>query len=143
MACGDGACLGCGEKTTIHLFVSTATALMQPRVKAHVERIDGLIARLEQHIRAKLAAAVDLSDTSAVVQAVNAASGADLTLSRLADKLTEGKPSQPLDPEWVKFAAQLLEKLRDLKWRYVEGPTKRGRADLGMVNSTGCTSVWG
>ena len=38
---------------------------------------------------------------------------------------------------------QLLEKLKDLRWRYVEGPTKRGRAEMGIVNSTGCTSVWG
>ena len=36
-----------------------------------------------------------------------------------------------------------LEKLKDIKWRYVEGPSKRGRADMGMINSTGCTSVWG
>jgi pyruvate-ferredoxin/flavodoxin oxidoreductase len=32
MNCGDGACLGCGEKTAIHLFTSTVSALMQPRV---------------------------------------------------------------------------------------------------------------
>jgi pyruvate-ferredoxin/flavodoxin oxidoreductase len=43
----------------------------------------------------------------------------------------------------VKNTAQLLEKLKDLKWRYVEGPSKRGRAEMGIVNSTGCTSVWG
>jgi pyruvate-ferredoxin/flavodoxin oxidoreductase len=53
------------------------------------------------------------------------------------------KPSRPLDPAWVKNTAQLLEKLKDLKWRYVEGPAKRGRAEMGIVNSTGCTSVWG
>ena len=27
--CGDGACLGCGEKSIIHLFTSTVTAMMQ------------------------------------------------------------------------------------------------------------------
>ncbi len=37
----------------------------------------------------------------------------------------------------------MLESLKDLHWRYVEGPTQRGRATMGMVNSTGCTSVWG
>jgi pyruvate-ferredoxin/flavodoxin oxidoreductase len=62
MNCGDGACLGCGEKTAIHLFTSTVTALMQPRVAAFVERIDDLIQRLEQHMRVKLASAVDLTD---------------------------------------------------------------------------------
>ena len=36
-ASGDGACLGCSEKTVMHLFVATVEALMQPRVKAHVD----------------------------------------------------------------------------------------------------------
>ncbi len=143
MACGDGACLGCGEKTAIHLFTSTVTALMQPRVKAFIEKLDDLIARLEQHMRIKLASAVDLTDTGAVVRAVEATGQHDLTLSNLASKLNENKPSQLLDPAWVKNTAQLLEKLKDLKWRYVSGPTGRGRADMGVVNSTGCTSVWG
>ncbi|MDI6748895.1 MAG: 2-oxoacid:acceptor oxidoreductase family protein [Rhodocyclaceae bacterium] len=143
MNCGDGACLGCGEKTAIHLFTSTVTALMQPRVKAFVAKLDDLIARLEQHMRIKLASAVDLTDTTAVVKAVEATGQHDLTLSNLAAKLTENKPSQLLDPVWVKNTAQLLEKLKDLKWRYVAGPTGRGRAEMGIVNSTGCTSVWG
>ncbi|MDP1653946.1 MAG: 2-oxoacid:acceptor oxidoreductase family protein [Rhodocyclaceae bacterium] len=143
MNCGDGACLGCGEKTAIHLFTSTVTALMQPRVKAFVAKIDDLITRLEQHMRVKLASAVDLTDTFAVVRAVEATGQHDLTLSNLASKLNENKPSQLLDPVWVKNTAQLLEKLKDLKWRYVEGPTKRGRAEMGVINATGCTSVWG
>ncbi|MDK9713223.1 MAG: 2-oxoacid:acceptor oxidoreductase family protein [Sulfuritalea sp.] len=143
MNCGDGACLGCGEKTAIHLFTSTVTALMQPRVKAFIDKLDDLIVRLEQHMRVKLASAVDLTDTGAVVRAVDATGLHDLTLSNLANKLNADKPSQLLDPAWVKNTAQLLEKLKDLKWRYVEGPTKRGRAEMGIVNSTGCTSVWG
>ena len=143
MNCGDGACLGCGEKTAIHLFTSTVTALMQPRVKAFVARLDDLIVRLEQHMRVKLASVVDLTDTGAVVRAVEATGQHDLTLSNLASKLNENKPSQLLDPVWVKNTAQLIEKLKDLKWRYVEGPSKRGRAEMGVVNSTGCTSVWG
>jgi pyruvate-ferredoxin/flavodoxin oxidoreductase len=143
MNCGDGACLGCGEKTAIHLFTSTVSALVQPRVKAFVDKIDDLVVRLEQHMRIKLAAAVDLSDAGAVVKAVEATGYHDLTLSNLAAKLGEDKPTQPLDPVWVKNTAQLLEKLKDLKWRYVEGPSGRGRAEMGVINSTGCTSVWG
>jgi pyruvate-ferredoxin/flavodoxin oxidoreductase len=143
MACGDGACLGCGEKTAIHLFTSTVTALMQPRVESFIARLDDLIVKLEQHMRVKLASAVDLTDTGAVVRAVDSTGRHDLTLSSLATKLNADKPSQLLDPAWVKNTAQLLEKLKDLKWRYVEGPTGRGRAEMGIVNSTGCTSVWG
>ncbi len=143
MPCGDGACLGCGEKTAIHLFTSTVTALMQPRVEKQVARLDELIARLEKHIRMKLTESVDLSDTGAVLQAVNAAKDQDLTLASLAAKIMENKPSRPLDPAWVKWITQLIEKLKDLKWRYAEGPARRGRAAMGIVNSTGCTSVWG
>lgn len=142
MNCGDGACLGCGEKTAIHLFTAAAAALMQPRVGALIGRLDQLIIDLEQHMRNRLANAIDLSDTHAVVSAVNASSS-DLTLSTLAASLSANKPSQPLDPDWIKRTAQLLEKLKDLRWRYLEGPTKRGRSDMGIVNSTGCTSVWG
>jgi pyruvate-ferredoxin/flavodoxin oxidoreductase len=143
MTCGDGACLGCGEKTAIHLFVSTVEALMQPRVKAFVAKLDELIQNLEQHMRLSLAQAVDLSDADAVVRAVERAAPHDLTLSNLAATLGAGKPSQPLDPGWLKRTVQLLESLKDLRWRYTEGPTQRGRASMGLVNSTGCTSVWG
>ncbi|MBL8486863.1 MAG: 2-oxoacid:acceptor oxidoreductase family protein [Rhodocyclaceae bacterium] len=143
MNCGDGACLGCGEKTAIHLFTSTVTALMQPRVKDFVARIDGLIEGLEKHIRMKLTESMDMGDTRAMIAAVAAARDRDLTLAELSAKVMENKPSRPLDPKWVSWAAQVLEKLRDLRWRYVEGPTKRGRAEMGIINSTGCTSVWG
>ncbi|MBI4741351.1 MAG: 2-oxoacid:acceptor oxidoreductase family protein, partial [Betaproteobacteria bacterium] len=143
MNCGDGACLGCGEKTAIHLFTSTVNALIQPRVRAFVARLDDLIVRLEQHMRIELASAVDLSNAGSVISAVDATDKGDLTLSSLAARLTENKLSQPLDPAWVKRNAQLLEKLKDLRWRYVEGPSGRGRSDMGIVNSTGCTSVWG
>jgi len=142
MACGDGACLGCGEKTAIHLFTSTVTALMQPRVKAFVDKIDGLIVSLEKHIRMKLTESVDFTDTRAVMEAVESHRGEDLTLANLSESLMEQKIGQPIDPQWLKWASQLLEKLKDLRWRYVEGPTKRGRAEMGIVNSTGCTSVW-
>ena len=44
MVGGDGACLGCGEKTVVHLFTATVEALMQPRVAKQVQKIDELIA---------------------------------------------------------------------------------------------------
>ncbi len=143
MNCGDGACLGCGEKTAIHLFTSTVTALMQPRVKAFVEKLDSLIAGLEQRIRLKVTESMDVGDTRAMLAAVEDARESDLTLGKLADRVSAGKPSQPIDPVWMRTVARTLEKLKDLKWRYLEGPSKRGRAEMGIVNSTGCTSVWG
>ncbi len=142
MASGDGACLGCGEKGTIHLFTSTVTALQQPRVKKFLGKLDKLIADLENHIRMKLSSSVDLTDTQALMQAVQANSGHDLTLANLSESLLAKHPGQPIDPQWLKRVSQMLEKIKDLRWRYMEGPSKKGRAEMGMVNSTGCTSVW-
>ncbi len=142
MVSGDGACLGCGEKGTIHLFTSTVTALMQPRVKKFVAKLDKLIGEMENHIRMKLSATVDLTDTQALMQAVQANSGHDLTLANLSESLLAKHAGQPIDPQWLKRVSQMLEKLKDLRWRYMEGPSKNGRAEMGIVNSTGCTSVW-
>ncbi len=138
---GDGACLGCGEKTAIHLFTGTVTALMQPRVKKHLAEIDDLINRLETHIRLKLAESMDLSNVGAVNEAVDSHQDTDLTLTDLSRTLADGK--EPVDPKWLKRVTQLLEKLRHLKWLYTDGKTHQGRATMGIINATGCTSVWG
>jgi len=143
MNCGDGACLGCGEKTSIHLFTSTVTALMQPRVAAFVQKLDGLVDGLEKHLRMKLTETVDLSNTGAVLAAVEASKGQDLTLANLSESLKQRAQVQPIDPQWLKWVTQLLARLKDLRWRYMQGPTGRGRAEMGIVNATGCTSVWG
>ncbi len=142
LASGDGACLGCGEKATIHLFTGTVTALMQPRVKKFLAKLDTLIAGLENHLRMQLSSTVDLTDTKALMQAIQAHSGHDLTLANLSESLLAKSPSEPIDPQWLKRISQMLEKLKDLRWRYMEGPSKKGRAEMGVINSTGCTSVW-
>ena len=143
MNCGDGACLGCGEKTIINLFTGTVTALMQPRVKKHLAHIDELIVGMEKHIRTKLAEKLDISDIEAIEAAIEANKNVDLTLSKLSIALDEGKPTQPIDSNWLKWASQIIAKLKHLRWLYTEGPTGNGRVEMGITNSTGCTSVWG
>ncbi len=143
MVCGDGSCMGCGEKTIIHLFTGTVAALMQPRVKKQLAKIDELIAKLEQHVRLKLAAGVDLSNPAAIGRAVDKVNGTDLTLAGLTADLDVGNEKTLIDRDWLRWVTNLLDRLRDLKWRYESGPANRGRADMGIVNATGCTSVWG
>lgn len=138
---GDGACLGCGEKTAIHLFTATVTALMQPRVRALLGELDELINKLETHVRLKLAESMDLDNLAAVTSSVDAHSNTDLTLTELAKDI--GDSTQPVDQQWLRRVTQLLEKLRHLKWLYTDGQTHQGRANMGMINATGCTSVWG
>jgi pyruvate-ferredoxin/flavodoxin oxidoreductase len=138
---GDGACMGCSEKSIIHLFSSTVTALMQPRVKKQLAEIDDLINRLETHVRLKLAESMDLSNVTRINDAVDSHRDTDLTLSELSRDLADG--AHPVDQKWLRWVTQLLEKLRHLKWQYTEGKTGRGRAEMGIINATGCTSVWG
>ena len=97
---GDGACMGCGEKTPIHLLCSVADALMQPRVHAYVTKLD-----------------------------------------ELTKKIDEALPSSEVSKR--KRLEQARTAIQDLAWRYKKGPTGHGRTSMGMVNSTGCTTVWG
>ncbi len=125
MVGGDGACMGCGEKTSVHLITSAIQGMMGPRVEKHVAHLDDLIARLDSTARELLASDADLSK---------------------AGKAGAGVVGVPVDATKSRRLAVLtknLEELRDLRWRYVEGPGGKGRARLGMSNSTGCSSVWG
>jgi len=140
LVAGDGSCMGCGEKTVIHLFTATVTALMQRRVKKHLAELDDLIQRLETHIRLKLAASMDLSNTAAITKALDSHRDRDLSLSELSAELDPSHTAEPVDPEWLKWATGLLDKLRHLKAQYTK---PQPRAPMGIVNSTGCTSVWG
>ncbi len=140
---GDGACLGCSEKTAIHLFTATVEALMRPRVAAHLEKLNDLISRLERHIQLKLVEGIDVADPAAMTRIVKETSGADLTLAGIAERMEASRGGLPIDQDWLRRTTQLLARLKDLRWKYVEGTTGRGRSHMGMINATGCTSVWG
>lgn len=122
MAGGDGACMGCGEKTAVHLVVSTIEAVMQPRVKAFAQKLDRLIQELDGKVRGLVAEHAS------------------------PDEAAEGATTVEL-PADVRAVADRMNRtrsgLQDLRWRYEKGPSGRGRAPVGITNSTGCSSVWG
>jgi pyruvate-ferredoxin/flavodoxin oxidoreductase len=140
---GDGACLGCSEKTVVHLFTATMEALMQPRVKKHVAYLEDLVSRLEIHIQMQLVREVDVDDTDAMAEILASTKGEELTLSDISRRMESLRGSQPIDPDWLRRVTGLVAALKDLNYRYSEGVTGRGRSNMGMVNATGCTSVWG
>lgn len=142
-ASGDGACLGCSEKTVVHLFTATVESLMQPRVEKHMTHLDELITKLEQNIQSKLLSSVNVSDSGMITKILSEAHSGDLTMSEIASKIEAEKGSEPIDQEWLKDTSQLLDRLKHLKWKYTNGTTGNGRSSMGMCNSTGCTSVWG
>ncbi len=124
MAGGDGACMGCGEKTAVHLVTSTIEALMQPRVKALLHKVDRLVSELDGKERGLLGAEADLSGA--------ARSGGDVSVKLSAESQAR-----------LRLLQKTKEELEHLKWLYSEGPSGRGRVSLGITNSTGCSSVWG
>ena len=124
MVGGDGACMGCGEKTCVHLVVSAIEASMQSRVEPFVAKLDGLIAALEAKAKLLLVSGADL----------------DAVASGGSDRIDVSVSTQTR--EQVDRITKLMAELKDLRWRYVEGPTGRGRAAVGITNSTGCSSVW-
>jgi pyruvate-ferredoxin/flavodoxin oxidoreductase len=142
-ASGDGACLGCSEKSVVHLFVASVESLMQPRITKHLEHLDDLTTRLERHIQTKLMGSVDISNTEMMADILSGTQNGDLTMAGIAQKMEQMKGSEPVDQAWLKEMTQLLAKLKKLKWKYTEGTTGTGRSNMGMCNSTGCTSVWG
>jgi pyruvate-ferredoxin/flavodoxin oxidoreductase len=125
MAGGDGACMGCGEKTAVHLVTSTVEALMQPRVDKLLTEVDQLVASLDQQARELLASGADLAQ---------AAKSAD-------DQV--GVKISPANKAKLGLLEKSKAELEHLKWLYVQGPSGRGRVSLGITNSTGCSSVWG
>ncbi|MFN8574873.1 MAG: 2-oxoacid:acceptor oxidoreductase family protein, partial [Gemmatimonadaceae bacterium] len=127
MVGGDGACMGCGEKTAVHLVVSAVHALMGPRIEKHVANLDRLIAGLDEQARSVLSSGADIE---AVNSAAHQSGGVRLALD-------------DAQRERLDAIARTLHGLKDLRWRYVDGPSGKGRARLGMANSTGCSSVWG
>ncbi|MBT8089855.1 MAG: 2-oxoacid:acceptor oxidoreductase family protein [Gammaproteobacteria bacterium] len=141
-ASGDGSCLGCSEKTVVHLFVATVESLMQPRVKAHVAKLDDLIAKLKQHIKLKLVGEIDVGDAAEMKAVLDGDSG-ELTLARIAESVERTHEAEPIDREWLKAVTDLVARLQDLRWRYEKGTTGSGRSTMGFLNATGCTSVWG
>ena len=139
-ASGDGACLGCSEKTVVRLFIATVEALMQPRVKAHVARLDDLIARLRQRVQQALVAGLDLAHLGDAGDH----DGASVGLAELIERAGAADPhGARVDPAWLRRVSTLIGDLEVLRGRYVEGTTGRGRAPMGLVNATGCSSVWG
>ncbi len=142
-ASGDGACLGCSEKSVIHLFTATVESLMQPRIKKHVTYLEELIGKLETRIQQTLLSSVDISDTGTMEKILEESSEEDLTMAGITSKFEITKGSEPIDQEWLKRVSQVLAKLKKLKWKYTNGTTGKGRSNMGMCNATGCTSVWG
>lgn len=142
-ASGDGACLGCSEKSVVHIFTATVESLMQPRIEKHMAYLQELTDKLEKHIQLKLMNPVKLTDSDTMSKIVTEMQNSDLTMAEITRRLESEQGGEPIDQEWLRDVTQLLAQLKKLRWKYTNGTTGKGRSNMGMLNSTGCTSVWG
>ncbi|MFQ5596203.1 MAG: 4Fe-4S binding protein, partial [Anaerolineae bacterium] len=143
MSPGEGACMGCGEKTAIHLFVAAAHALMIPRVERHVEYLNDLISRLDQEIRSEEERLRSPSDPAVLSQRLGAFGRQFMDAEKLSSQLPSIMRSTEIDGDRLARLKRVRATMEELRWRYTEGPTGRGRSPMGMINNTGCTTVWG
>ena len=67
----------------------------------------------------------------------------ELTLAKIAESVEKTHEAEPIDRDWLKAVTDLVARLQDLRWRYEKGTTGKGRSSMGILNATGCTSVWG
>lgn len=118
---GDAGGAGRGQKTILHLVLAAVNAMMQPRVREHVARLDDLIARLDQKARSILASDADLGRVQGRAGTV------DIPLDTAKRKQVER-------------VSAVLREVQDLRWRYVEGPGGRGRALCGVAAAAGSTA---
>ena len=88
-------------------------------------------------------AAVNIEDTDAIADLLGDSTKGDLTLTDIARNMDAQSGGTPIDTQWLERVNSLVAALKDLKWRYAEGVSGSGRAEMGMLNATGCTSVWG
>ena len=51
MVGGDGSCMGCGEKTAVHLITSAVEAFLQPYVERFVNHVEELTQQMDDKIR--------------------------------------------------------------------------------------------
>ena len=140
---GDGACLGCGEKSIVHLFTATIEALMQPRVERHLARLDELIKKLETRIQQELVQEIDVGDPETIAKLIDDDDRGDLTLAGIAQRFEKNRGGEPIDRQWLRRVTDLMSQLKRLRWKYMAGTSGRGRANAGILNATGCSSVWG
>jgi pyruvate-ferredoxin/flavodoxin oxidoreductase len=70
-------------------------------------------------------------------------SGGDLTLATIAGRVEKAHETTPVDREWLQYFTEVVMQLTELKERYESGTSGKGRSSMGILNATGCTSVWG
>ncbi len=147
LACGDGACAGCGEKPVLSAVASVTEAYMRPLYHKKADRLSEKVAKLRSEGLAlvrKLAEddpqshAVWKRIVATVIMGLGGDSESD-TLERLAAH------GEITDAEAIEAIATAMEQdaFNHKQLKSVDGRLSNGMAVMAMGAHTGCNTVYG
>ncbi len=143
MTGGDSTYPGSGAKTGVHLMLSSLEALYQPRIGAFVQKLDGLIKKLEAKIQGRLEAAVHINDFDEFSQRLTTLNPDELSLANLTKTAQTDAPKQKLDGKQLAQLNAILNKVKSIRDAYVTGANGNGRSQATLLLSGENISVWG
>ncbi len=141
MVGGDGAAPGNTVKTAVHLSTATIESIMRPRFEKHIEKLGGLIEKVEDKIQGKVADSLKINDFESFGRQLTRLQRKELTAAELSQLVGEDD-SHGIDPDRLVRLTDLLAKLKDQKHRYLEGAGGTGRARMVLAIDSGSTSFW-
>jgi pyruvate-ferredoxin/flavodoxin oxidoreductase len=139
MVGGDGSLPGNGAKTAVHLLTATIESIMQQRFSAHVERLSGLIGRIEDRIQGKFDSTVRINDFEDFGRRLSHLAKGQLSAEALRGLLADEKVTGGVDPEQLRRLTGLLSELKRQRESYVGGS---GRSRMVMTIDPGGTDFW-
>lgn len=146
MVCGDGSCMGCGEKPVLRMVSSLTEAYMRPLYRAKAERLRTKAAELKVKGVQELNN-LQKSDPEAyeqyrilvahLIYGLGGENDKDTALRMAGFKAT----NQEMIDKLVAHLEQDAFNHQDLQ--AIEGKAANGMSVMGMAASTGCNSVYG
>jgi pyruvate-ferredoxin/flavodoxin oxidoreductase len=142
MVGGDAAYPGNAVKTAVHLVTAAAESVMRPRFRAHLDKLDRLIARLEERIQGKVSRSLEINDFARFGESLNRLRREGVTAEALARIIDEEGGGRPIDPEALARLSALLGRVKEQRASYAEAESGTGRARMALAIDPGNATFW-
>ncbi len=129
-------------KTLLHIVTATAEAVVQPKMLAHLKRIEELINSLSENVHKKLSDALPDQHLDTLSKSLKGAHGRKIPIQELVNQMAQQEQGKLIDSEDIGRKADLVEDLKNLKWVLEEGPSGVGRSRYGLLLSGSDSMEW-
>ncbi|MBK8701181.1 MAG: 4Fe-4S binding protein [Saprospiraceae bacterium] len=131
---------GDGAKTMVHVITAMTEATIQPRFKAALQTIDGLIEGLSEKIHRQLGAALPSDNFDALSQVLADIKEDRNPFEEVIHKLGMDDQLKLVDTRSLKRKVELAKALKMLKWLLSEGANGTGRSRMGVATDGSLSS---